>query len=120
MRSKSTMTRGDKRFSVTFIDEFSRYIRLHVLRNKDATRDAFVKYKNEVEIQLSKKIEKLRTDRGEYESNPFNSFYEDRRIIYETTPLYFPNSNGVAKMKNKTLKDMMNAMVVSLGALLNL
>ena len=44
-------------------------------RNKDEVWDAFIKYKNEVENQLSKKIIMLRTNRGgEYESKPFNSF----------------------------------------------
>ena len=55
----------------------------------------------------------LRTDRGgEYESNPFNSFCEDHGIIHETTPTYSPESNGVAKRKNKTLKEIMNSMLV--------
>ena len=91
------------------------------MRNKEEARDVFIKYKNEVENQLSKKIKSLRTDRGgEYESNPFNSFCEDHGIIHATTTLYSPKSNGVAKRKNKTLKEMMNAMLVSSGALLNL
>ena len=74
-----------------------------------------------MENQLSKKIKRLRTDRGgEYESNPFHSFYEDHRIIHETTPPYSPESNGVAEKKNRTLKEMMNEMLVSSGAPLNL
>ena len=88
-------------------------IRVYLLRNKDEARDAFIKYKNEVENQLSKKIKRLRTDRGgNYESNPFNSFCEDHGIIHETTPPYSPKSNGVAKRKNKTLKEIMNSMLV--------
>ena len=99
------MTRGGKRFYITFIDDYSRYTRVYLLRNKDEARDVFIKYINEVENQLSKKIKRLRTDRGgEYESNPFNSFYEDHRIIHETTPPYSPKFNEVAKRKNRTLK----------------
>ena len=91
------------------------------MRNKDETKDAFIKYKNEVENQLSKKIKRLRTyKREEYESNPFNSFCEDYGIIHKTTPLYSLESNGVAERKNKTLKEMMNAMLVSLRTPLNL
>ena len=115
------MTRGGKRFYITFIDDYSRYIRVYLLRNNDEARDAFIKYKNEVENQLSKKIKRLRTDRGrEYESNPFNSFCEDHVIIHETTPPYSLESNEVAERKNRTLKEIMNAMLVSSGAPLNL
>ncbi|KAJ9680257.1 hypothetical protein PVL29_019539 [Vitis rotundifolia] len=118
---KNTMTKGGKRFYITFIDDYLRYTRVYLLRNQDEAKDAFIKYKIEVENQLSKKIKRLRTDReGEYESNPFNSFCEDHGIIHETTSPYSPKSNGVAEKKNKTLKDMMNAMLVSSGAPLNL
>ena len=118
---KNTMTRGGKRFYITFIDDYSRYTRVYLLRNKDEARDVFIKYINEVENQLSKKIKRLRTDRGgEYESNPFNSFYEDHGIVHKTTSPYSPESNGVAERKNRNLKEMMNAMLVSLRASLNL
>ena len=53
-------------------------------------------------------------------SNPFNSFCEDHEIIHKNTPPYSLESNGVAERKNKTLKEMMNAMLVSSGAPLNL
>ena len=103
------MTRGGKRFYITFIDDYSRYTRVYILRNKDETIDAFIKYKNEVENQLSKKIKRLRSDRGgEYQFNPFNIFCEEHGIIHETTPPCSPESNGVAKRKNSTLKKMMN------------
>ena len=48
------MTRGGKRFYITFIDDYSRYTRVYLLRNKDEARDVFIKYKNEVENQLRK------------------------------------------------------------------
>ena len=69
------MTRGGKRFYITFIDDNLRYIRVYLLRNKDEAMDAFIRYKNEVENQLSKKIKRLRFDKGgDYEFNPFNTF----------------------------------------------
>ena len=94
---------------------------MYLLRNKDEAMDAFIKYKNEVDNQLSKKIKRLRSYMGgEYKSNPFNTFSEEHRIIHETTSPYSPKSNGVVERKNRTLYDMINAMLVSLRAPLNL
>ena len=110
------MTRGGKRFYITFIDDYLRYTRVYLLRNKDEEMDAF-KYKNEVENQLSKKFKLLRSDRsGEYESNPFNTFFEE----HEITPPYFPESNEVVERKNITLKEMTDVMLVSSRVSLNL
>ena len=53
------MTRGGKRFYITFIDDYLRHTRVYFLRNKDEARDVFIKYKNEVENKLSKKIKNL-------------------------------------------------------------
>ena len=118
---KNTMTRGGKRFYITFIDDYSKYTRVYLLRNKDEAIDAFIKYKNEVDNQLSNEIKRLRSDRGgEYESNPFNTFCEKHGIIHETTPPYSLESNGVVERKNRTLKEMMNVMLVSSRASLNL
>ncbi|WJZ85230.1 hypothetical protein VitviT2T_004776 [Vitis vinifera] len=79
----------------------------------DETIEKFVLYKNEVENQLNKKIKVLRSDRGgEYES-PFVDICAQHGIIHETTAPYSPQSNGVAERKNRTLKEMMNAMLIS-------
>ena len=81
---KNTTTRGGKRFYIIFMDDYSRYTRVYLLRNKDEVMDAFIKYKNEVENQLSNKIKILKFDKGrEYESNHFNTFCEEHRIIHE-------------------------------------
>lgn len=50
----------------------------------------------------------------------FNAFCENHGIIHEITPPYSPESNGVAESKNRTLKEMMNAMLVSSKAPMNL
>ena len=82
--------------------------------------DAFKIYKNEVENQLSKKIKAIRSDRGGEYDAPFDEFCKEHGIIHQTTAPYSPQQNGVAERKNRTLKDMLNAMLISSGLLPNL
>ena len=73
----------------------------------------FLLYKAEVENQLNKKTKRVRSDKeGEYVM--MNDYYVKKCIIHEVTPPYSLESNGVAKRKkNRTLKEIMNAMLVS-------
>jgi len=118
---KNHETRGGKRFYITFIDDYSCFTTLYLLRNKDEAEETFIKYKTEVENQLGKKIKRLRTDRGgEYDSNLFKGYCESYGIIHETTAPYTPESNGVAEHKNRSLKEMTNVMLISSGLHLNM
>ena len=95
------------------MDDSTKYCYVYLLKSKDEAIEKFVLYKNEVENQLNKKIKVLRSDRGgEYES-PFVDFCAQHGIIHETTTLYLPQSNRVVEQKNRTLKEMMNAMLIS-------
>ena len=86
---------------------------MYLLKSKDVAIETFVFYKNEVENQLNKKIKALRSDRGgEYDSS-FVDVCAQHGIIHETTKPYSPQSNGVAERKNRSLKEMMNAMLIS-------
>ena len=109
---KQTMTTEDKKFYVTFIDDYSMFIRVYLFRIKDEAFDMFLSYKGEVENQLYRKIKRIRSDR-ESKYIPLNDYCENERIIHEVTHPYPPDSNGVAERKNKTLKKMMNSLLVS-------
>ena len=117
---KYVPTRGGKKYFITFIDDSTRYCYVYLLRSKDEAIEVFKHYKNEVENQLSRKIKAIRSDRGgEYES-PFESLCSEHGIIHQTTAPYSPQSNGIAERKNRTLKEMMNAMLLSSGLTQNL
>ena len=105
---------GNKYF-ITFVDDSTKYCYVYLLKSNDEAIEKFVYYKNEVENQLNNKIKVLRSDRGgEYELQ-FVEFCAWHGIIYETTTPYSPQSNGVAKQYNRTLKEMINAMLLSSG-----
>ena len=93
---------------------------MYLLRSKNEALESFIHYKKEVENQLNKKIKVLRSDRGgEYEL-PFGEFCSQHGIVHQTTAPHSPQQNGVAERKNRTLKEMMNAMLISSGLPQNL
>ena len=58
----------------------------------------------------------MRSDRGgEYFSKEFDSFCEEHGIIHERTPPFSPQSNEIAERKNRTLTDLVNAMLETAG-----
>ena len=67
------MTRGGKNFYVTFIDDYSRFTRVYLLKNKDEAFDMFLSYKAEIENQLDRKIKRIRSDRRD-EYVPLNDY----------------------------------------------
>jgi transposase InsO family protein len=110
------LTKGGKKYFMTLIDDSTRYCYMYFLKSKDEALNFFKIYKAEPENQLDRKIKRLRSDHsGEYFSNEFDYFCAEHGIIHERTPLYSPQSNGVAERKNRTLTDLVNAMLDTSG-----
>jgi hypothetical protein len=92
------LTRPEKKYFISFIDDATRYCQLYLVKMKDEALNYFKMYKAEVENQLERKIKWVMSDRrGEYLSNDFSEYYVEHGIIYETIAPYSPQSNGVAK-----------------------
>ncbi|CAA0841985.1 Uncharacterized mitochondrial protein AtMg00820, partial [Striga hermonthica] len=110
------VTKDLKRYVITFIDDYSKYCYVYLIKHKDEALEKFIILKNEAETQTGKKLKRLRSDRGgEYESNPFGEYCRNFGIIHEETPPYSPQSNGVAEQKNRTFKDMINSFLLNSG-----
>ena len=110
------LTRNEKRYFISFVDNFSKYCYVFLIRTKYDALNKFMVYKSEVENQLNKKIKIFRSDRGgEYTSSELNKFYEINDIFYKIIPSYSPQSNGVVERTNKILIDIVNFMIASSG-----
>ena len=111
------LTREGNRYIITFIDDFSKYTTVYLLKNKSDSFENFQDFLKEIENQFSRKIKRIGSDRGcEYESSAFNSFVQSLGIIHKTTTPYSLASNGVAKRKNRTLIELTNTMLIESGA----
>jgi transposase InsO family protein len=112
----SVLTKGGKRYFMTLIDDATRFCYVYLLKTKDETLDYFKIYKAKVENQLERKIKHLRSDRGgEYFPILFDEFCAEHGIIHERTTPYSSESNGIAERKNRTLTDLVNAMLDTVG-----
>ena len=106
-------SKGGARYFVTFIDDKSRWLTVYPLHRKSDCFDAFQRFLRLTETQTGCKLRQLRSDGGgEYFSNEFSSFLEDRGIQRQTTCAYTPQQNGVAERMNRTLKEHMRAMLL--------
>ncbi|WVZ54196.1 hypothetical protein U9M48_005033, partial [Paspalum notatum var. saurae] len=107
----STPTKGQKVYFITFIDDYSRFGYVYLLKHKSEGFDVLKRFKTEVENQLNKTIKVLRTDRGgEYTSEILNDFCKEHGIIHQYTMPYTPQQNSVAERRNRTLMDMGEAL----------
>nr|KAJ0203629.1 hypothetical protein LSAT_V11C500229240 [Lactuca sativa] len=109
----ATPSLGNKKYVVTFIDDASRYCYIYLLHSKDEALDKFKIYKQQVELHKNELIKVLRIDRGGEYYDPL--YFESAGIIHQTTTPCTPQQNGVAERKNRTLKEIVNSMLLYSG-----
>ncbi|KAL1352527.1 hypothetical protein AAHE18_06G173600 [Arachis hypogaea] len=105
---------GKSVYFLLFIDDYSRKIWVYFLKQKSEAFEAFKKFKALIEKEGGYEIKALRTDRGgEFTSNEFKMFCENRGIRHPLTVPRSPQQNGVAERKNRTILNMARTMLKS-------
>lgn len=100
------------RYFVTFIDEFTHYTVVYLLRHKSDVFKMFKDFLAKSEAHFNLKLAHLNCDNGrEYLSNEFKSFCADRGIQYHLTVPYTPQQNPIAERMNKSLTEKARAMI---------
>ena len=98
---------SNKRYFITFTDDFNRKTWVYFLAEKSEAIEAFKRFKARVEKEIEKDIQCLRTDRGgEYTSNEFANMCESNGIKRQLTASYTPHQNGVSERRNRTIMNM--------------
>ena len=66
------ITKDNKKYFITFIDDCSRHCYVYLLKSKDEALNNFLIYKSKAETQTGKVLKRLRSDRGgKYTLNMF-------------------------------------------------
>lgn len=100
--------RGGFQYYILFIDDFSRYTHLYLLKTKDGALTAFKQYVASVEIQLGQKVKGLRSDNDrEYVNKAFDEYLLSTRINHQLIAPYSHMLNGKVERFNRTLFQMM-------------
>jgi len=103
---------SNKRYFISFIDDFSRKVLIYFLAEKSEAFTTFKNYKSLVEKESGALICCVRTYRGgEFTSNEFNEFCKINGISRQLTTSYTPQQNGAAERKNRTIMNMVRCML---------
>ena len=104
------------RYFITFMDDYTRFGKVYVLKSKSDALAAFKKYKGEAETVTGHKIKTLRSDRGgEFLNHLFDAFLTLCGILRQLTNPCTPEQNGIAERLNRTLIEMVTAMLSNSG-----
>ena len=92
-------------YFVNFIDGYSRFAIVHLLKSREEVFDKFKEFQALVENKHDRKIKKFHLDNGtKYLSNEFIQHLKTCGIEHPKTAIKTPQQNGIAERYNRTLK----------------
>ena len=104
------------RYWITFIDDYSRFKAVYLLKRKSEAFAAFKQFKAWAENITGERLGSLRDDKGgEYMSREFEAFCIDHGIQRQHTVRNRPQQNGVAERANRTMEEGVISMLYESG-----
>ena len=97
---------------MTFIDDYSKWAVLYTMKEKSECSSWFMKYQAMMERETGRKIKILRSDRGgEYVSSTLKQHFDRNGMQHQFSAPYTPQQNGVAERYNRTVMELVRAML---------
>ena len=82
----SIQARGGYEYFITFIDDYSRFGYVYLMKQKSEAFEKFKEFRAEVENQLGKRIKAIRSDRGgKYLLRAFKDYLTKNGIVSQLT-----------------------------------
>ncbi|KRT78250.1 hypothetical protein AMK59_6683 [Oryctes borbonicus] len=106
------LTHDGGKYFVSFIDDFSNFVTVYIIKNKGDVFSCFKEYAIMMQSKFDARISVLRSDNGrEYISDEFKTFCRENGIYMDYTTPYTPEQNGKAERFNRSLVDKARAMI---------
>ena len=102
---------GSAQYFVTFIDDHSRKVWVHLLKMKDQVLQAFKEFHASVKRASGRKLKCLRTDNGREYRGPFEDYCKTHGIKHEKVPPKTPQMNGLAERMNRTIAEKVRSIL---------
>ena len=104
--------RSGFKYFITFIDDYSRYGYIYLMRSKSEAFEKFKEYRAETKKRLNKCLKTLRSDHGgKYLLGVFRDYLSEQGITSQLSAPGVPQQNGVTERRNMTLMDMVRSMM---------
>lgn len=111
--SLPVVTSGGKKSIVTFIDDYSRFTVICLIRLKSEVEIKLKEFVEFVKTKFDRKPKIVRFDRGgEYIGKAVENFLNSQGTQIQLTAGYSPEQNGVAERKNRTLVEMGRCLLI--------
>ena len=104
---------GRNLYYVAFIDDYSHYVTVKFLKLKSDATQKIKDYTEWVKTQLGCTIKAFCFDRGgEFMSKSLKGWLDGLRIEHQASAPYSPQQHGVTECPNRTLVELMHAMLI--------
>jgi transposase InsO family protein len=109
-----TPTMGGSRYFVLFIDDYSRFTWIFMMKNRHELAQIYINFAKMIKTQFSKTIKVFRRDNAmEYRDSKILSFLGEQGTVSEFSCPYTSQQNGRAERKHRHILDSVRAMLIS-------
>ncbi|KAJ0431334.1 putative RNA-directed DNA polymerase [Helianthus annuus] len=101
-----------KRYMVTFIDDYSRFVWIYFMKEKAEVFAKFKEFELDAKLVTGRKVGCLRSDNGgEYLAHEFSNYLKQKGIKRQLTCSNTPQQNGVSERKNRHLGEITRSLI---------
>lgn len=113
---RTTAMFGGYRYTISFIDDYSRFVVVYLMKQKSEALDMLKKYISTYGKPNELEVNGMRNDNGgEYISGDFRRYCIEKGIHQEHTNPYQPQQNGLAERSWRTLMKIVRSLLKDAG-----